>query len=275
VKKPLFALCLILVPALISFVANGCSKGATQPEWNATNTPTSVPPTASYTPTFTKTNSPTSTATGTPTSTSTSCMVGGTPCTATDTFTATATFTPTSTSTPVPGWHFDGDLSDTVNSGNSNIWGFNYNPNNLAVTLATWDGTIGDYNLGSAQLEISINGPNQKVDFALQTSSTPLNFSSVSACSLNYYFDSASTNNSSAPDVMQIFIKDSNYLFFGNTQNMPTTPGWQTVSLSMASAPGAFIKNSIYQVGLEISTPNNSSVTYAPVTVHVDDWVFY
>ena len=48
---------MLVIPVFISIVGNGCSKGATQPQWNATNT---------FTPTSTFTITPTPTNTTTP-----------------------------------------------------------------------------------------------------------------------------------------------------------------------------------------------------------------
>jgi hypothetical protein len=180
----------------------------------------------------------------------------------------------TNTPTPLPpgtGWTFNTGLTDMVHPSNTQNWAVNYNPNSLSNSVS-WDSSVGNPSAGSARLVIGFNGPNQKVDFSLNTVSVPVSLTGK-MCYLKYYIDSAAVKNTSYLGLIQIFVKDSAYGWHAGSQNIPTSPGWNDVILQMSSAPSGFHTNSIFEVGVEVATTSSSSVPYTPVTMHVDYWV--
>jgi len=272
VKKLFFALALLVFPVVISILANGCSKGATQPQYDATSTPSFTFTTTPLPPTQTATNSPTHTATSTPTNTSTVCQIAGTPCTSTSTFTPTSTPTITNTPTPLPGWHFDSNLQ---------TWSIGYNPASLATQLV-WDAAVGNPAAGSASLYVPFSGPsNQQITFSLGISPTDMTGKTFSAM---LRLDSGMNSNATYPGNANIYLKSTGAYIYGgslatNLDSTSGSPTWVTLTLN-ADSPngtvnGGYTPTDIREIGIQINTSSTGSGTYVPAIFHIDEFIYY
>ena len=164
-------------------------------------------------------------------------------------------------------WTFDNDLQD---------WTVSYSePASIAgMTAASWDAAAGDPANGSAKLDIAFSATSQKLDFSIALSSANLSGKTLTA---RVRLDSGLSGDTSNPGGAKLYVKSgSNYVYAdGGWNNMDSSKGWVTLTLSVTS-PSGFVQNpaqympsDIREIGIEFATGSSGS-SYSTGHVHVD-----
>ncbi len=284
-KYVVLVLLVIFFSPFFTFLNSGCSKSATQPRWDATNTFTKTPTftitstapptqTPTYTNTATITNTPGSpTSTNTPTSTPTDTPTTNPSYTAT--YTPTVTETPTVSNTPTSTPTIS-SLDFTFSSAAS-ITGWYYNASGsvgggVTTTAAVgFDGTAScPPNSGALAVTIAFTGVNQQVNIQYATGSV-INLAGKAVSAVVKVPSGFNTNN---PQGGHLYAQNGspNWLFYKDPTYQNLGPGCVTLTMNVpatitAVTGGNFDPSQVVLIGLELDSNASGSTTQTVVDV--------
>ncbi|HVZ35754.1 MAG TPA: hypothetical protein VG963_25180, partial [Polyangiaceae bacterium] len=134
---------------------------------------------------------------------------------------------------------------------------------------ASFDGSVGNPDPGSAKIVAQFSGPGQVAEFAINPSSVNLTGKTITA---RITMDPGSPGGSTA----KLYVKTgANYLYADSGQITLVAGTWSTLTYStpsyIAMPTTDYDSSDVREIGIEVAPPASPALTVlAPATIHID-----